>query len=146
VADEWRDQRREAADAQAARAQRARADDVARARELVTAFVAEAVRRNLRTTSLRARAGDTARTYRTGLAGWYLRRDGSLAIADDGELYSLTVPRSLRSRLVGVRPVPTDPRLQAGIGARDGESVALATLLDLRLAAGDSWTLTARGA
>ena len=42
-------------------------------------------------------------------------------------------------RLSGVVLAPIEPRLQAGIGARDGESVALATLLELRLAAGDDW-------
>jgi len=137
----WSDARREAADAQAARAARLRADEVTQARELVAGFVAEAVRRHLATSSLQVRAGDSRDTYRSGLVGWYLRRDGSLAIAEDGEMYVLTAPRSLRSRFSGVTLTPTDPRLQAGIGARDGESVALATLLELRLAAGDDWPI-----
>jgi hypothetical protein len=137
----WRDERRDAADAQAERAARLRADEVARARVLVAGVVAEAVRRNLATASLQVRAGDTSVTYRTALVGWYLRRDGSLGIADDGEMYSLVAPRSLRARISGVTLSPTEPRLQAGIGARDGESVALATLLALRLAAGDGWAV-----
>ena len=141
MSDSWRDQRREAADAQAARAQRARAEDVAAARGLVAAFVEEAVRRPLATVPLVVRAGDTRVTYRSHLVGWYLRRDGSLGVGVEGEMYSLTAPRSLRSRVSGVRPEPIEPRLQAGIGARDGESVALATLLELRLAAGDSWPI-----
>jgi hypothetical protein len=138
---DWRDQRREAADAQAARAARLRADEVARARLLVAGFVAEALLRSLATSPLLVRGGDSGDTYRCGLLGWYLRRDGSLGIADDGEMYVLSAPRSLRSRFTGVTLTPTDPRLQAGIGARDGESVALATLLELRLAAGDDWTI-----
>jgi len=139
MTDEWRDHRRDAADAQAARAARQRADEVARARELVAAFVAQALRRELATSPLLVRAGDSRGTYRSGLVGWYLRRDGSLGVSLDAEMYTLTAPRSLRSRWSGVRLTPTDPRLQAGIGARDGESVALATLLELRLAAGDDW-------
>jgi hypothetical protein len=141
VSDEWRDQRREAADAQAERAAKARAREVARARELVAGFVEEALHRPLATSPLMVRAGDSRDTYRSGLVGWYLRRDGSLGIAVDGEMYVLSSPRSLRARLSGVRLTPTEPRLQAGIGARDGESIALASLLELRLAAGDDWPI-----
>ncbi len=141
MSNDWRAQRREAADAQAGRAAKARAEDVARARVLVAGFVAEAVRRSLAASPLRVRGGDSRDTYRSGLLGWYLRRDGSLGVADDGEMYVLSAPRSFRSRLAGVRLAPAEPRLQAGIGSRDGESVALAVLLDLRLAAGDDWAL-----
>jgi len=137
----WHDERRAAADAQAERAARLRADEVARARELVAGFVAEAVRRGLATSPLLARAGDTGDSYRTALVGWYLRRDGSLGIAVDGEMYTLVARKSLRARFGGVDLEPAEPRLQAGIGARDGESVALATLLELRLAAGDDWPI-----
>jgi hypothetical protein len=139
VSGEWRDERREAADAQASRAARQRAVEVARARELVAGFVAEALRRGLETSPLQVRAGDSQTTYRSGLVGWYLRRDGSLGVTEDGEMYVLTSPRSLRARVSGVHLDPIEPRMQAGIGARDGESVALTTLLELRLAAGDDW-------
>jgi hypothetical protein len=137
----WSDERREAADAQATRAARLRADEVARARTLVAGFVVEAVRRHLVTSPLLVRGGDSRDTYRCGLVGWYLRRDGSLGVAEDGEMYVLTAPRSLWSRFTGVSLMPIEPRMQAGIGARDGESVALATLLELRLAAGDDWPI-----
>ncbi len=139
--DDWQARRREAADAQAERAARNRAVEVASARELVAGFVAEARVRGLLTQPLRARAGDSRDTYACGLVGWYLRRDGSLAVADDGEMYVLTAPKSLRARVRGVTLRPDEPRLQAGIGGRDGESVALATLLELRLAAGDDWPI-----
>ena len=137
----WHDERREAADALALRAERLRADDVAAAGRLVAGFVAEARRLNLAISPLLARAGDSSDTYRTSLVGWYLRRDGSLGIADDGEMYTLVAPKSLRARFSGVTLEPAEPRLQAGIGARDGESVALATLLELRLRAGDDWSI-----
>ena len=141
MADDWSEQRRAAVAAKAELAARARADDVARARDLVTDFVSEARRRGLATTPLLVRAGSGRDTYRSGLVGWYLRRDGSLGIAVDGEMYVLTAPRSLRARVTGVTLTPAEPRLQAGIGGRDGESVALATLLELRLAAGDGWPI-----
>jgi hypothetical protein len=141
VVDDWSEQRRADVVAQADRAARSRADDVARARVLVAGFVTEARRRGIVTSRLVARGGDSRDTYRTGLTGWYLRRDGSLAIGDDGEMYVLVVRRSLRSRISGVQVTPEEPRLQAGIGARDGESIALAALLDLRLAAGDDWPI-----
>ena len=139
--DDWREQRRAAADAQAERAARARATEVEDARRLVAEFVSEARRRGLVTTELLVRAGDTSSTYRCGLVGWYLRRDGSLGVAEDGEMYVLTAPRSLRARISGLTMTPTQPRLQAGIGARDGESIALASLLALRLDAGDDWPI-----
>jgi hypothetical protein len=141
VADDWREQRREAAAAQAERAARARASEAAAARELVVAFVASARERGIPSEPLRARAGDSATTYSTDVVGWYLRRDGSLGAGEDGELYVLSVPRSLRATFTGVRLSPLEPTLQAGVGARDGESIALASLLELRLAAGSDWPL-----
>lgn len=138
---DWAAQRREAAAANAERAERARAADVAAARDLVAGFIHEARSRGLTATELLVRAGEGPSTYRCGLTGWYLRRDGSLAIADDGEMYVLTAPKSLRARLSGVRLEPTEPRTQAGIGARDGESIALDALLRLRLDAGDDWPI-----
>jgi hypothetical protein len=141
VADDWTEQRRAAVEAKAELAARARAEDVTAARLLVADFVAQARSRGLATTTLLVRAGGGRDTYRCGLTGWYLRRDGSLAIADDGEMYVLSAPRSLRARFTGVTLSPDEPRLQAGIGARDGESIALAALLELRLAAGDDWPI-----
>ena len=141
MGDDWSEQRRADVLAKAERAARARADDVARARELVARFVTRAREAGVATSALLARGGDSRDTYRTGLIGWYLRRDGSLAVADDGEMYVLVVRRSLRSRLRGVHLEPDEPRLQAGIGARDGESIALAALLELRLAAADDWPI-----
>lgn len=139
--DDWAAQRREAAAAGAERAERARAADVAAARELVAAFVDDARAAGIPTAELLVRAGEGPSTYRCGLTGWYLRRDGSLAIAEDGEMYVLTAPKSLRARLSGVHLEPTEPRTQAGIGARDGESIALDALLRLRLHAGSDWPI-----
>ena len=105
------------------------------------AFADEARRRGLTTRPLLALAGDGKPTYRTGLVGWYLTRDGSLAVTTEGEDYTLASPVSLRARFFGVTLRPTDPPVQVGAGARDGESIALDVLLAMRLAAGDDWAI-----
>ena len=138
-AQEWARRRREAADEQADRLARRRAAETARAREMVHAFAREARERGLATGPLLARAGDGRPTYRTGLVGWYLTRDGSLGVTTDGDYYHLASPRSLRARVLGVHLEPAEPPLQVGAGGRDGESMALDVLLPMRLAAGDDW-------
>ncbi|MCI2240373.1 hypothetical protein MO973_45500 [Paenibacillus sp. TRM 82003] len=130
--EEWRRGRAEAAAAHAAAAERARLAETSEAHRLLAGFVAEVRRRRIDPVPLRARvAGGRART---GLHGWYLRRDESLAVTEDGVFHVLTVDGGLRERLLGVRPAPADPPLQVGRGARDGESVELAELLRRRLA------------
>ena len=143
-AQEWARRRRDAAGAQADRLARTRAAETARARELVLGFVDEARRRGLAAGPLLARAGEGRPTYRTGLVGWYLKRDGSLGVTTDGEYYHLGSPASLRARLLGVTLQPTDPPIQVGAGARDGESIALDRLLAMRLDAGDDWPVGGR--
>jgi hypothetical protein len=140
-AQEWAQRRREAAQAHADRLARARAVETARAREMVLAFAAEARQRGLTAGPLLARAGDGRPTYRTGLVGWYLNRDGSLGVTTDGTYYHLASPVSLKARLLGIRLEPTDPPLEVGRGARDGESIALDVLLAMRLDAGDDWAV-----
>jgi hypothetical protein len=137
--EQWRQRRREAAEEQAARHHRRQAAESARAQVLVDRFVAAATEQGLRTTPLRARAYSGRATYRTGLTGWYLKRNGSLGVGTDGSFYVLSAPSSLRSRLQGVTISPGDPPLVVGVGGRDGESMPLQQLLDLRLAAGDDW-------
>ena len=140
-AQEWARRRREAAEAHADRMARTRAAETLRAREMIHAFADEARRRGLTPRPLLARAGDGKPTYRTGLVGWYLTRDGSLGVTTAGDYYSLASPVSLRARLFGVTLQPIDPPLQVGAGARDGESIALEVLLAMRLAAGDAWAI-----
>ncbi|HYN95712.1 MAG TPA: hypothetical protein VES42_17855, partial [Pilimelia sp.] len=111
----------------------------AQGRELVAEFVQAARERGLRDTALTARAYTGAGGYRTGLRGWYLRRDRSVAVGTDGGFYILTVPASLRARLTGARVAASDPPLVVGQGGRDGESMPLRELLRQRLAAGDEW-------
>ena len=108
-------------------------EESARAQVLVDRFVAQARQAGLATEELTARPWSGRGRYRTGVVGWYLRRDRSVGVDRDGRFYQLVVPptRFGRWRTVEVQPVP--PPLQVGKGARDGESVTLAELLDARL-------------
>jgi hypothetical protein len=136
VSDEtgWYEQRRASINAHAAALHRQRAAETAEARRLLAGFVRELTDRGVPPVRLRARVPDRRTTYRTGLTGWYLRRDGSLAVSVDGDFYLLETAGSPRSRLTGVRLPPTDPPLRIGAGARDGESVPLARLLEQAMA------------
>ena len=135
----WSEQRRMAAAVHAAAAERRRAAQTEQARRLVADFVTTAAERGLRTEPLVARPYSGRGTYRTGLTGWYLRADRSLAVGTDGEFYVLTVPPSLRARLTGADVTPQEPPLDVGVGGKDGDSIALDSLLRKRLDAGDDW-------
>jgi hypothetical protein len=135
----WQARRRDAAAEHAATLDRRRAAETAQAREQIDAFVAAALERGLRTVPLRARAYNGRSTYRTGLSGWYLKKNGSLGVDTDGRFYVLSATTSLRSRVTGVTVPASDPPLAVGVGARDGESMPLADLLRIRLDAGDDW-------
>lgn len=105
------------------------------AQKLIDGFVAQARERGLPTEPLRATlfSGQSVRTDKTG---WYLRKNHSLAIGEDGAYYVLTVPGGLRERLSGVRLQPSPPPLVVGRGGRDGESGSLVDFLRWRLEAG----------
>ena len=108
-------------------------EESAKAQVLIDRFVARATQAGLATEELTARPWSGRGRYRTGVVGWYLRRDRSVGVGTDGSFYLLVVPpvRLGRWRTVGIRPSP--PPLQVGKGARDGESVALGPLLEERL-------------
>lgn len=131
--EDWRARRREAADAHAAALAARQAAESARAREMIADFVTEAARRGVATEPLRAQGYGGRGSFRTGLQGWYLRRDRTVAIGTDGEFYVLTVPGGIAARWRGVAPAPHDPPLVIGAGGKDGESldldVALARVL-----------------
>jgi hypothetical protein len=135
----WREQRREAVQAHADALARKQAAETERARALVAEFVAAMRSAGIEAGPLRARAGDGAVTYRTGLRGWYVRRNRAMAVGEDGSFYLLDVPRSAAARLTGAKVTPSDPPLQAGVGARDGESMPLERLLRQRLEAGSDF-------
>jgi hypothetical protein len=130
---DWAEQRRRAIAGHAADLERRRAAEIEQARRLIADFAREARERGLPVEPLTARAYHGRGTYRTGLRGWYLRPDRSVAVGEDGEFYILTVPGSLRARFTGVAVPPAEPRLVIGEGGRDGESMPLAALLRQRL-------------
>jgi hypothetical protein len=136
----WRDERRAAFAAHAAALDRRKAAETAQARRLLAEFVQEMTNRGIAPTRLRARVPESRATYRTNVIGWYLRRNRSLGVDTDGNFYILDTAASLKSRALGVRMEPAEPPLTVGVGARDGESMPLEQLLNLRLEAGRSWT------
>ena len=136
---DWARRRRDAAQEQVARLDRVRAAETEQARALLAQFVREAQDRGLRTVPLKARAMNGRALYRTGLTGWYLRRNGSLAVDEDGSFYVMSAPTSVAARLRGTTLRPSDPPLVVGAGGRDGESVPLADLLAMRLETDDVW-------
>lgn len=105
------------------------------AQKLIDAFIVEARARGLAPEPLRATLL-TGQSVKTDQVGWYLRKNRSLAIGEDGNYYVLTVPGGLRERLSGARLQPTPPPLVVGKGGRDGESGSLSDFLRWRLEAG----------
>lgn len=136
---DWSARRREAAAEHAARLDRVRASESEEARVMLAGFVRAARERGLPTVPLKARAMNGRALYRTGLTGWYLKRNGSLAVDEAGDYYVMSAPVSLAARVRGVTLQRSDPPLVVGRGARDGESMPLAELLALRLDADETW-------
>ena len=102
-------------------AQRRRSEqESAKAQVMVDRFVAQATQAGLATEELTARPWSGPARYRTGVVGWYLRRDRSIGVGLDGSYYVLVVApvRFGRWRTVPVAPSP--PPLHVGQGARDG--------------------------
>lgn len=114
-------QRRDAAREMAAMAEAGRRREAAAAQVLIDQFVVDARAAGLASEPLRATllGGGTAKTDRRG---WYVNAKQTLAIGENGEWYTLVVPGSLKARFTGVSLQPSDPVLDVGRGARDGES------------------------
>jgi hypothetical protein len=126
--DDWGVQRARAIAHHGAELERRRAAEATQAAALIERFVTEARQSGPPPVALRAQSY-AGRTYRTSLQGWYLNTARTIAISTAGEYYSLLVPASLRAWLSGADPRPQPPRLIIGEGARDGESIPLATVL-----------------
>jgi hypothetical protein len=104
------------------------------AQKLIDDFVTEANRRGIAPEPLRATLY-SGRSVKSDKRGWYLRKNKSLAIGEDGSYYVLTVPGGLRERMSGVRLHPSPPPLIVGKGGRDGETGDIANFLQWRLEA-----------
>jgi hypothetical protein len=129
----WRERRREASAVQAAALERRKAAETEQARVQLAEFVQKMKAKGIQPELLRAPVVGSGASYRTGITGWYLRRNRSLGVDTDGNFYILGAPASLKARLLGLRILPSDPPLTVGLGARDGESLPLKKLLRLRL-------------
>ena len=106
--------------------------EAAKAQVLVDRFVERATQAGLPTTELKARPWSGRGTYRTGVVGWYVKRDRSIGIGQDGGFYVLVVAPVRFGLVRTVRIEPTLPPLQVGKGARDGDSIPLDELLQMR--------------
>src|SRR5919206_4728484 len=73
-------------------ARRRREHEAAQAQVLLDRFVERATQAGLPTTELTARPWSGRGRYRTGVVGWYLRRDHSVGVDADGGYYLLVVP------------------------------------------------------
>ena len=114
-----------------------RRGEAAAAHKLLARFVVDAVAAGIPAVSLTARRPGRRRSIRTDATGWYLRRDHSLAVTVDEDFLVLNQPLPWHAGLNRPVALPaSDPPLVVGRGGRDGDSIDLAELLRLRLAAG----------
>lgn len=118
---------------------RAKAAESRQASELLKSFARRALAAGIPTVRLKARAYSGDARYKTDVEGWYLRRDQSVGVDAKGRFYVLAVPSSLTARVTGVTLAPSDPPMELGRGARDGESMPLPDAIDMRLAAGTDY-------
>ena len=107
----------------------------AKAQELIDAFLVDVAAAGIAAEPLRATLY-SGQGVKTDKCGWYLRKNQSVAVGEDGSYYILTVPGGLKERLRGVQLRPSPPPLIVGKGGRDGETGDLAEFLARRLAQG----------
>ena len=105
------------------------------AQKLIDEFVAAAKAKGVAAHPIRATLYG-GQSVKTDKVGWYLRKNQSVAVGDDGSYYVLIVPGGLRERFSGVKLRPSPPPLVVGKGGRDGETGDLAEFLQLRLEPG----------
>jgi hypothetical protein len=105
------------------------------AQKLIDEFVAAAKAKGIAPRPLRATLYG-GQSVKTDKVGWYIRKNQSIAIGEDGSYYMLTVPGGWRERFSGVKLHPSLPPLVIGKGGKDGESGDLADFLKWRLEAG----------
>ena len=132
-ASQWRAQRGDNA-AYHVQAQRRRSQEESdKAQVLIDRFVERATAAGLPTEELTARPWSGRGRYRTGVVGWFLRRNGSVGIGTDGGYYVLNVAPMRLGRWRKVTIEPSPPPLVVGKGAGDGEVFDLDVLLQQRL-------------
>ena len=130
---DWSQHRREAIKVKEQAMQAARLQEHERATALIREAIARFRAAGIAPVLLRARPYQGSGTLRTGLEGWYLKKDRSLAVDAEGRYYVMRVDGGLRARLRGAAPAPTLAPLVVGRGGRDGDSFRLEELLEMRL-------------
>lgn len=112
--------------------QAARRREHEQATELLRAAIERWQAAGIEPRPLHARPIGGGRPVRTALRGWYLTPDRSLAVDTAATFFVMRFPGGLVARLRGATPDPAQAPLVVGRGARDGETVALAELLERR--------------
>jgi hypothetical protein len=108
-------------------------DEAAKAQQMIDRFVERATRAGLPTEELTARPWSGRGRYRTGVTGWFLRRNGSVGVDTEGRFYVLNVAPVPLGRWRRMTIEPSPPPLVVGRGGGDGETFALDELLEKRL-------------
>lgn len=121
----WAQRRREAAQARAEALRASQRAESAHARALIADFLREARALDIPSRTLTVTGYGGRGRAKTSLRGWLLRSDGTIALAEDGELYVLTAPLTWRERIGGIALTPMRPVLVLGSGGKDGESMDL---------------------
>lgn len=129
----WAEQRRRNAAAQAERLRERDAFESSQAAQHLEKFVKAARREGVEPEPLFVKAKDGKHRAKTPLRGWYLKADQSVAVDEGGDFYILISPLTLKERLTGVKPKASPPPLILGKGGRDGEQIDLTEALGIRI-------------
>ncbi len=130
---QWRAEQAERANYHVQANRRRSEEEAAKAQAMIDRFVERATQAGLPTEELTARPWSGSGRYRTGVVGWFLRRNGSVGVGTDGRFYVLNVAPVTLGRWRTVRIEPSPPPLIVGKGGGDGETFALDDLLEKRL-------------
>ncbi|WP_067778574.1 hypothetical protein [Actinomyces vulturis] len=122
--EEWASKRRQAASERARLMQQARHAEEAKAARVVKCFLEQARIEGLEPVDLVMR-GYSGGKARTGLKGWYLRSDETVALGVDGMFYVLRDQLGWKERFFGATPLAEPVPMTIGEGGRDGDIVPL---------------------
>src|SRR5918997_1615147 len=129
----WRAEQAERAQYHVQANRRRSEEEAAKAQVMIDRFVQRATQAGLPTEELTARPWSGSGRYRTGVVGWFLRRNGSVGVDTDGRFYVLNVAPVPFGRWRTARIEPSPPPLIVGKGGGDGETFDLGELLEMRL-------------
>ena len=116
-AEQRRAERAAQADYHVAAQQRRDAAESVKAQVLIDRFVERANAAGLPTEELTASPWSGRGRYRTGVSGWYLKRNRSIGVSTDGGYYVLIVAPERFGRWRGVSLPPTPRRSRSARGA-----------------------------